>query len=118
MSIKAHSLHSYQPLHGHDLTAHVHSYRGPSLTDVYRCHPRGAISGVCPRRMATPGYLRVHMASNLRPGTPRESFGLFQSTITSCPRPQTPGMHIMTKEAAVPLPNDGAPRFEGFPQRK
>lgn len=44
-----HLLHSYQPLHGHDLTAHVYSYRGPSLTDVYRCHPRGAISGVCPR---------------------------------------------------------------------
>ena len=50
------------------------------------------------------------MASHLNKGTPKASFGLFQSSIRECSVPQKGVMHIFTAEATVPIPEDGLKR--------
>ena len=52
----------------------------------------------------------VQMASHLYKGTDKARYAFFQSSIRSCPMKQQPVMHIFTKEATVPLPDDGLKR--------
>ena len=58
----------------------------------------------------TSSTCHVQLASHLNKGTAKSRYGIFQSSIRSCPLKQTPVMHIFTKEAIVPLPEDGLKR--------